>query len=62
IIFLILPSNKVAVQQIFQIITGSGVGAAAAMGLTLSALTLSLLAIFRAAASFPAILSARLTR
>ena len=50
IIFLILPSNKVAVQQLFQIITGSGVGAAAAMGVTLSSVTLLLLAVFRGGA------------
>ena len=39
IIFLILPSNKVAIQQIFQMITGSKAGAAAAMAVTLSLLT-----------------------
>jgi len=47
IIFLILPSNKVAVQQLFQIITGSGFEAAAAMGVVLMTLTLLLLALFR---------------
>jgi len=47
IIFLILPSNKVAVQQLFQIITGSGFEAAAAMGVILMAVTLALLALFR---------------
>jgi iron(III) transport system permease protein len=47
IIFLILPSNKVAVQQLFQIITGSGFEAAAAMGVILMTLTLVLLALFR---------------
>ncbi len=36
IIFLLLPSNKVAVQQIFQIITSSEIGIAAAMSLSLS--------------------------
>ncbi len=36
IIFLLLPRNKVAVQQIFQIITSSEIGVAAAMSLSLS--------------------------
>jgi len=36
IIFLLLPKNKVAVQQIFQIITSSEIGVAAAMSLSLS--------------------------
>ncbi|MBN2898585.1 MAG: iron ABC transporter permease [Clostridia bacterium] len=38
IIFLLLPKNKVAVQQIFQIITSSEIGLGAAMSLSLSAL------------------------
>ena len=46
IIFLLLPSNKVAVQQIFQIITSSRTGTAAAMALSLSLLTLILLGFF----------------
>lgn len=46
IIFLLLPSNKVAVQQIFQIITGNMMGTAAAMALFLSVLTLTLLGLF----------------
>lgn len=46
IIFLLLPSNKVAVQQIFQTITSSAIGVAATMSLLLSLLTLSLLLIF----------------
>lgn len=46
IIFLLLPKNKVAVQQIFQIITGSKTGTAAAMALFLSLLTLFLLGLF----------------
>lgn len=46
IIFLLLPSNKVAVQQIFQIITSSEIGLAAAMSLSLSALMGVLLILF----------------
>ncbi len=46
IIFLLIPSNKVAVQQIFQRITGSEIGVAAAMGVLLSATSLVLLGIF----------------
>lgn len=46
IIFLLLPKNKVAVQQIFQIITSSSMGVAAAMALLLSFLTLILLGFF----------------
>ncbi|SKC47676.1 ABC transporter permease [Maledivibacter halophilus] len=46
IIFLLLPKNKVAVQQIFQIITSSAMGEAAAMALLLSLLTLILLGFF----------------
>lgn len=46
IIFLLLPKNKVAVQQIFQIITSSSMGVAAAMALLLSFLTLLLLGVF----------------
>lgn len=40
IIFLLLPKNKVAVQQIFQIITSSELGFASAMALLLSWVTL----------------------
>lgn len=47
IIFLLLPSNKVAVQQIFQIITSSAMGVAAAMALMLSLTTAVMLAVFR---------------
>lgn len=39
IILLLIPSNKVAVQQIFQIITSSSTGDAAAMALVLSLMT-----------------------
>lgn len=39
IIFLILPANKVAIQQIFQMITNSQTGVAASMAVSLSALT-----------------------
>lgn len=46
IIFLLLPKNKVAVQQIFQIITSSVMGEAAAMSLLLSFLSLILLGFF----------------
>ena len=46
IIFLLLPSNKVAVQQIFQIITSSSIGEAASMALLLSVITLILLGVF----------------
>lgn len=46
IIFLLLPKNKVAVQQIFQIITSSAMGEAAAMALLLSFLNLILLGVF----------------
>lgn len=46
IIFLLLPSNKVAVQQIFQIITSSAIGVAASMSLLLSFLSLILLGFF----------------
>lgn len=47
IIFLILPKNKVAVQQIFQVMTSSEVGAAAMMALMLSLLSLTLLGVFQ---------------
>jgi iron(III) transport system permease protein len=47
IIFLITPSNKVAVQQIFQIITSSSVGDAAAMALMLSFTILIFLGVFK---------------
>ena len=46
IIFLLLPSNKVAVQSIFQIITSSERGVAASMAIMLSMLTLFMLGIF----------------
>lgn len=46
IIFLLLPKNKVAVQQIFQIMTSSSIGEAATMALLLSFLSLILLGIF----------------
>jgi iron(III) transport system permease protein len=46
IIFLLIPSNKVAVQQIFQRITSSEIGVAAAMGVLLSATSLIFLGIF----------------
>ncbi|MDC7240369.1 MAG: ABC transporter permease subunit, partial [Spirochaetales bacterium] len=46
IIFLLLPSNKVAVQTIFQIITSSERGVAASMALMLSGLTIVLLGLF----------------
>jgi len=46
IIFLLLPSNKVAVQQIFQRITSSEIGVASAMGLMLSLTSLIFLGIF----------------
>jgi len=47
IIFLLLPSNKVAVQSIFQIITSSERGVAASMALLLSLTTALLLGFFR---------------
>ncbi|TCO76863.1 ABC transporter permease [Marinisporobacter balticus] len=46
IIFLLLPKNKVAVQQIFQIITSSAMGEASAMALLLSLLCLIMLGFF----------------
>ena len=46
IIFLLLPSNKVAVQSIFQIITSSERGVAASMSIMLSLLTLLMLGLF----------------
>lgn len=46
IIFLLLPKNKVAVQQIFQIITSSEIGLAASMSLSLSALMGTIMFIF----------------
>jgi iron(III) transport system permease protein len=48
IIFLLMPSNKVAVQQIFQVVNGGNIGAGAAISLTLSLLTLFLLGVFYA--------------
>lgn len=47
IIFLLLPSNKVAVQTIFQIITSSERGVAASMSIFLSLITLLMLGISR---------------
>ena len=47
IIFLLLPSNKVAVQQIFQIITSSAIGVAAAMALLLSFAIAIMVGVFR---------------
>lgn len=47
IIFLLLPQNRVAVQQIFQILSSSTIGAGAAMGLILSILSLLTLTIFK---------------
>ncbi len=46
IIFLLLPSNKVAVQTIFQTITGSERGVAAALALLLSLTTAVMLGLF----------------
>lgn len=46
IIFLLIPSNKIAVQQIFQIITSSAIGVAAAMALMLSLLSMLLIGLF----------------
>lgn len=47
IIFLLLPKNKVAVQQIFTIMTSTEIGAAAMMALMLSLLSLLLMALFQ---------------
>lgn len=47
IIFLLLPQNRVAVQQIFQILTSSTIGAGAAMGIMLTFLSLTLLITFQ---------------
>ncbi|WP_048600985.1 ABC transporter permease [Rubeoparvulum massiliense] len=47
IIFLLLPSNKVAVQQIFQTITSSATGVAAAMALLLSLTTALILGVLK---------------
>jgi len=47
IIFLLLPKNKVAVQQIFQVMTSSEIGAAAMMALILSLLSLVLIGVFQ---------------
>ncbi len=47
IIFLILPSNKVAVQSIFQTITSSERGVAASMAVLLSLTILMMLGVFR---------------
>ncbi len=55
IIFLLLPKNKVAVQQIFTIMTSSEIGAAAMMALMLSLLSLVLLALFQLLLNFKAL-------
>ncbi len=47
IIFLLLPTNRVAVQQVFQILTSSTIGAGAAMGLLLSLVSLAALILFQ---------------
>ena len=47
IIFLLLPSNKVAVQQIFQMITSSATGVGAAMALLLSGTTVVVMIIMK---------------
>lgn len=47
IIFLILPSNKVAIQQIFQMITSSETGVAAGMAVSLSVLSGALMLLFQ---------------
>jgi iron(III) transport system permease protein len=47
IIFLLLPKNKVAVQQIFQIITSSQMGVASSMAIMLSGITLCLMGLFK---------------
>jgi iron(III) transport system permease protein len=52
IIFLLIPSNKVAVQQIFQRITSSEIGVAAAMGILLSITSLTFIGIFYAIFNF----------
>lgn len=57
IIFLLLPSNRVAVQQIFTVITSSSIGSAAAMSLSLSFLTLTLLGIYYMIFNFNTIIS-----
>lgn len=62
IIFLILPSNKVAVQQLFQVVTGSGTGAAAALGVMLSTFTLGSLALMRGAVGLVSRLASRPAR
>ena len=52
IIFLLLPINKVAVQQIFQIITSSDRGLASAMALSLSMVMLIVMALFKVIIQF----------
>lgn len=47
IIFLLLPINRVAVQQVFQVLRSSTIGAGAAMGLLLSLISLASLLIFQ---------------
>jgi len=46
IIFLLMPSNKVIIQVIFQAITGANIGATAIMALMLSMITLILILLF----------------
>ena len=47
IIFLLLPTNRVAVQQVFQVLRSSTIGAGAAMGLLLSFISLASLLTFQ---------------
>lgn len=47
IIFLLLPTNRVAVQQVFQVLRSSTIGAGAAMGLLLSLISLVSLLTFQ---------------
>lgn len=52
IIFLILPKNKVAIQQIFQVMSSSEIGVAAAMAVTLSFLSLAFIGLFQLIVNF----------
>lgn len=56
IIFLIIPRNRVAVQQILQILTSSEIGVGAAMSIMLSSLSLFLVVIFLLIINYKAIL------
>lgn len=47
IIFLLLPTNRVAIQQVFQVLRSSTIGAGAAMGLLLSFISLASLLTFQ---------------